>query len=99
MIGAVWNVRGLNKACKLKCISDFIQDQNLDFVGFQETKKENFSESFLKAVNCGTATLIGTLSLPMVLLGVSWWGLMIGSLRLSAGKIKNMLFLLWLKTL
>ena len=52
MIGAVWNVRGLNKAGKLKCISDFIQDQNLDFVGFQETKKENFSESFLKAVNC-----------------------------------------------
>jgi len=39
MIGAIWNARGLNKAGKLKCISDFIQDHKLDFVGFQETKK------------------------------------------------------------
>ena len=53
MIGAFWNVRGLNKAGRLKCIADFIVDNKLDFVGFQETKKESFSEAFLKAVNPG----------------------------------------------
>ena len=42
----------MNKAGKLKCVANFIQNQNLDFVGFQETKKEIFSESFLKAINC-----------------------------------------------
>jgi len=51
MIGAVWNTRGLNKAGRLKCISDFVLENKLDFVGFQKTKKENFSEAFLKAVN------------------------------------------------
>ena len=42
MIGAFWNVRGLNKAGRLKCIADFIVDNKLDFVGFQETKKREF---------------------------------------------------------
>jgi len=51
MIGAFWNIRGLNKAGRLQCVSDFITDNRLDFVGFQETKKENFEEAFLKAIN------------------------------------------------
>jgi exonuclease III len=42
MIGATWNVRGLNKRGKLQCITDFVADNKLDFVGFQETKKEGF---------------------------------------------------------
>jgi exonuclease III len=48
MIGATWNIRGLNKRDKLQCITDFIADNNLDFVTFQETKKESFEDSFLK---------------------------------------------------
>ena len=42
MIGAFWNIRGLNKAGRLQCVSDFITDNRLDFVGFQETKKREF---------------------------------------------------------
>jgi exonuclease III len=38
MIGATWNVRGLNKRGKLQCITDFVVENKLDFVGFQETK-------------------------------------------------------------
>ena len=47
MIGATWNIRGLLKRGKLQCITDFIKDNNLDFVSFQETKKESFEDSFL----------------------------------------------------
>jgi hypothetical protein len=39
MIGAFWNVRSLNKEGRLQCLADFVKDNNLDFVGFQETKK------------------------------------------------------------
>lgn len=31
--------------------TDFIRDSNLDFVGFQETKKEIFHDSFFKHIN------------------------------------------------
>lgn len=51
MIGAFWNVRGLNKEGRLQCITDFVHDNKLDFVGFQETKKENFQESFLNYIH------------------------------------------------
>jgi exonuclease III len=43
MIGAFWNVRGLNKEGRLQCLADFVKDNNLDFVGFQKTKKERVS--------------------------------------------------------
>jgi exonuclease III len=42
MIGATWNVRGLNQRGKLQCITDFVLGNKLDFVGFQETKKREF---------------------------------------------------------
>ena len=45
MIGAIWNVRGLNKRGQLQCVTDFIYDNALDFVGFQETKKEEFHDA------------------------------------------------------
>ena len=50
MIGALWNIRGLNKEGRLQCITDFVKENQLDFVGFQETKKESFQDSFLKYV-------------------------------------------------
>lgn len=53
MIGAVWNVRGLNKKGRLQCVTDFIKNNNLDFVGFQETKKESFQESYLNCIHKG----------------------------------------------
>jgi hypothetical protein len=36
-------VRGLNKEGRLQCLADFVKDNNLDFVGFQKTKKERVS--------------------------------------------------------
>jgi exonuclease III len=51
MIGAAWNVRGLNKRYKLQCITDFVDENKLDFVGFQETKKDKFDDSFLNQVH------------------------------------------------
>jgi len=53
MIGAFWNIRGLNKEGRLQCITDFVKDNHLDFVGLQETKKESFQDSFLNYVNSG----------------------------------------------
>jgi exonuclease III len=47
MIGAFWNIRGLNKPGRLQCISDFINEHRLDFVGIQETKKTSISDAFL----------------------------------------------------
>jgi len=46
MIGAFWNIRGLNKTGRLDCLKDFIDFNSLDFVGIQETKKDSFHPSF-----------------------------------------------------
>jgi hypothetical protein len=35
----------------LKCISELISLNKLDFVGFQETKKEILTNNFLDAIN------------------------------------------------
>lgn len=51
MIGAFWNVRGLNKDGRMNKIAEFIKKHQLDFVGFQETKKENFDQSFLQNIS------------------------------------------------
>lgn len=51
MIGAFWNIRGLNREGRLQCLTDFVGDNKLNFVGIQETKKEKFEESFLKYIN------------------------------------------------
>ena len=51
MKGATWNNRVLNKRGKLQCTTDFINANKLDFVSFQETKKESFDDSFLTYAN------------------------------------------------
>ena len=43
-----WNVRGDAASVRQKCIEDTIRPLNPAYIGFQETKKENFSNSFLK---------------------------------------------------
>jgi exonuclease III len=50
MIGAFWNIRGLNKSGRINCLTDFIKTHKLDFVGLQETKKETFTDGFLNTV-------------------------------------------------
>lgn len=51
MIGAQWNVRSLHKEGRLQCVCDFISDNKLDFVSFQETKMNCFTDSFLRSIN------------------------------------------------
>ena len=51
MIGAFWNIRGLNKAGRHQCLTDFVNNNNLDFVAIMETKKEKFEDSFLSSIN------------------------------------------------
>jgi exonuclease III len=51
MKGALWNIRGLNKPSRARCLSDFISSNQLDFVGIQESKKESFPIHFLESVN------------------------------------------------
>lgn len=51
MIGAFWNVRGLNKEGRLQCITDFVNNNKLDFVGFHETKKVDFEDTYLSHIH------------------------------------------------
>jgi exonuclease III len=50
MKGAFWNVRGLNKACRMNGLADFVRTNKLDFMGIQETKKTSISDGFFGAV-------------------------------------------------
>lgn len=43
-----WNVRGVAAPGRHKCIEDTIRPLNPAYIGFQETKKEKCSNSFLK---------------------------------------------------
>jgi hypothetical protein len=51
MIGCLWNPRGFGKPGRSKSIADVLLNNKLDFVGFQETKKELVSKSFLKTIS------------------------------------------------
>jgi hypothetical protein len=51
MKGAFSNIRGLNKTSRAKIVSDLIKMNSLDFLGIQESKKENFSDGFLNAID------------------------------------------------
>jgi hypothetical protein len=44
-------IRGMNKSGRLNCISNFIKNNKIDFVGFQETKKVVITNIFLDSVN------------------------------------------------
>ena len=48
MIGAFWNVRGLNKDGRQLMVSSFIKSNHLDFIGVVETKKNAFDRNYLK---------------------------------------------------
>jgi exonuclease III len=52
MKGIIWNIRGLNQPGSKLCLEQLIRDHRLDFVGVQETKKEDFSPVFLKNLSC-----------------------------------------------
>jgi hypothetical protein len=51
MRGDLWNIRGLNKAGRINCLSNFIKVNNLDFIGIQETKKAVISNACMNSIN------------------------------------------------
>jgi hypothetical protein len=50
MIGAFWNIKGLNKPGRSKCLCEFIIDNKLDFVGILESEKEKISDAFVDSI-------------------------------------------------
>ena len=50
MICAFWNSRGIAALGRKQYIDDTLVPLHVDYIGFQETKKENFSPSFLKGI-------------------------------------------------
>jgi exonuclease III len=52
MKGIFWNIRGLNMPGRKLSLEYLIRDYRVDFIGVQETKKEDFSTSFLKNLSC-----------------------------------------------
>lgn len=50
MIGAFWNIRGLNKPDRRGLVADFFKSNRIDFIGLQETKKGKFTSGFLKGL-------------------------------------------------
>jgi hypothetical protein len=46
MKGLFWNIRGLNKSGRSLSLGQLIRDTHVDFVGGQETKKDEFTQSF-----------------------------------------------------
>jgi hypothetical protein len=51
MIGCFWNPRGFGKIGRGQSIADVLSTHKIYFVGFQETKKELISNSFLKTIS------------------------------------------------
>jgi exonuclease III len=48
MKGLIWNIRGLNQPERSLSLGQLIRSNHVDFVGIQETKKEEFPQNFLK---------------------------------------------------
>jgi hypothetical protein len=47
MRGFFWNIRGMGKVGKKKSLIEMIAENDVNFVGIQETKQVEFSVNFL----------------------------------------------------
>jgi exonuclease III len=50
MLISFFNIRGITAPGRKKCLEDTVIPLKVDYIGFQETKKEKFSRSFLKTI-------------------------------------------------
>ena len=46
-----WNARGLNAPKKRRILRDLINDNSIDLIAIQETKKESFTYRILKSIS------------------------------------------------
>jgi hypothetical protein len=51
MIGAILNCRGVGKKDMSGFLSDFLKDQQLDFIVLQETIKKDYSPAFFRRID------------------------------------------------
>jgi hypothetical protein len=51
MKGAFWNIRSVGKKGAVACVKDMMFDYSLDFIGIQETMKENYKMSFFRKLD------------------------------------------------
>jgi hypothetical protein len=51
MIGATLNCRGVGKKDMSRVLSDFISEQDVDFLGLQETIKKDYSPAFFRTID------------------------------------------------
>jgi hypothetical protein len=70
MIGASMNCRGVGKKGMSVFLADFLRDQQLDFIGLQETIKKDYS--LFSGGLIPEGSLIGNGSTLLVEVGVSW---------------------------
>lgn len=59
MNGLFWNCRSTGKKGMETCVRDIMKDHNLSFLGIQETKKKEFSASYIveRSVGLGDKTV------------------------------------------
>jgi hypothetical protein len=50
MIGFIWNCQGLGRSAKFDFLREIIRDEKFDFIGLQETKKNQFNDSLLSSL-------------------------------------------------
>jgi hypothetical protein len=50
MLISFFNIRGITAPGRKKCLEDTVIPLKVDYIGFQETKQEKFSKSFLKTI-------------------------------------------------
>lgn len=46
-----WNIRGMGQSCKCSRLADIIKDNDIDLVGIQETKKEDFVSDVILSID------------------------------------------------
>lgn len=54
MIGLFWNIRGLGRPGRIPALVEKIRSNHADFVGIIETKKNSFSNGFLRSLTGNT---------------------------------------------
>jgi exonuclease III len=96
MKGIFWNIRGLNQPGRNLSLGHLIKDNNLDFVGIQETKKEEFLPSFLKnlttLVNFVWHYLPAKKTAGGILLGVREEGMVVSNVNILKYSVSCMVY-------
>jgi len=53
MIGVLWNCRGVSKKGMSTMLKDILRDQEVDFVGLQETMRKHYPDKFFRKIDYG----------------------------------------------